>query len=130
MSEPEPIAECDTLRTPEIACQPDERSASFVVVNRETGESRPRGLADEYAEIATLDLAAAVPEGVRVTFETAKNLLLYSWFCYRFMQVAELHGLGTLEMALRRVFRTRSTRLTRWQPSLRTTPIHPRSGRT
>ncbi len=104
MTEPEPITECDKLRTPESACQPDERSASFVVVNRETGDSRPRILADEHEALAQLVLNDAVPAGVRVHFETAKNLLLYSWFCYRFMQVAELHALGALEMALRRTF--------------------------
>jgi hypothetical protein len=102
MTKLEPIAECDALRTPDNACLPDERSASFVVVNRRTGETHPRSLADEHAELQRLVLSDAVPQAVRIQFETAKNLLLYSWFCYRFMQVAELHALGTVEMALRR----------------------------
>jgi hypothetical protein len=101
MVEPEPIPDCDALRKPENAGKPDERSASFVVVNHDTGESRPRGLADEHAELVRLILDDGVPREVRVHFETAKNLLLYSWFCYRFAQVAELHALATVEMALR-----------------------------
>lgn len=102
MTEPEPIPECDALRTPESACLPDERSAGFVVLNRQTGETRRRVLADEHAELERLVLDDVVPQAVRVHFETAKNLLLYSWFCYRFMQVAEVHALATVELALRR----------------------------
>lgn len=101
------IAECDALRSAEHACLADERSASFTVLNDLTGESRPRGLADAHAELAGLVLDDGVPFGVRVQFETAKNLLLYSWFCYRFMQAAELHAIGAVEMALRRRFEVR-----------------------
>src|SRR5207249_3513015 len=103
-TERQPIADCDMLRTPETACLADERCASFVMGIHETGETRPRRLADGHEEIARLRLVDAVPDGVRVHFETAKNLLMYSWFCYRFMQVAELHALGTVEMALRRLY--------------------------
>ena len=42
-----------------------------------------------------------VPDDVYQLFETAKNLSLYSWFMYRFHQVAELMSYTALEMALR-----------------------------
>ena len=102
MTKPKPIDECDLLRTPERARHPDARSAGFVLRNRETGETRRRHLADDHEELKRLVLYDAVPRAVRVHFETAKNLLLYAWFCWRFMQVAEVHVLGTVEMALRR----------------------------
>ena len=34
-------------------------------------------------------------------FDTARNLLIYSWFVYRFNQVAELHAFSSLEFALK-----------------------------
>jgi len=42
-----------------------------------------------------------VPEKIREHFETTKNLLLYSWFVYRFIPVAEFHAATTLEYALK-----------------------------
>jgi hypothetical protein len=102
--EPEQIDECDALRSPELAFRPDPRSVRITVVNHETGNSRPRDLSDIHARLVGLVLHDAVPIDVRIHFETAKNLLLYSWFCYRFLQVAELHALGTLEMAFRRLY--------------------------
>ena len=38
---------------------------------------------------------------MRQLFETAKNVSLYSWFVYRFHQVAEQVAFSALEMALR-----------------------------
>ena len=42
-----------------------------------------------------------MPNEVSQLFETAKNISLYSWFVYRFHQVAELISYSALEMALR-----------------------------
>jgi hypothetical protein len=42
-----------------------------------------------------------VPAPIREHFNTGKNLLLYAWFVYRFIPVAELHAYSTVEMALR-----------------------------
>jgi hypothetical protein len=46
-------------------------------------------------------ICACAPEDVRLQFETAKNLMLYSWCVFEFHTVAEMHGYGTLELALR-----------------------------
>jgi hypothetical protein len=51
--------------------------------------------------LSALDLPQAVPEEVRIHFETAKNVLLYSWCVYRFHMVAEQYALSTLEFAFR-----------------------------
>lgn len=42
-----------------------------------------------------------MPEAVSIHFETAKNVLLYAFFVYRFHMVAEQYVLSTLELALR-----------------------------
>ena len=46
-------------------------------------------------------MSDAVPEKIRILFDTARNLYLYSWFVYRFYNVAEQQVFGCLEMAIR-----------------------------
>jgi hypothetical protein len=61
-------------------------------------------LADLHERINLSKLDAAVPEAVRRQFETAKNLMLYSWFIFEFHTIAELHAYASLEFALRTRF--------------------------
>jgi hypothetical protein len=61
-------------------------------------------LADRHAAIAELNLCNTVPDDVTIQFDTARNLLLYSWHAYRFIPVAELQAYRTVEMALRMRF--------------------------
>jgi hypothetical protein len=56
---------------------------------------------ERWRAISTLNLNADVPEAISHHFETAKNVLLYAWFVYRFHMVAEQYVLTTLELALR-----------------------------
>jgi len=58
-------------------------------------------VADTHAVLTQITLHSGVPVNVRQLFETAKNVALYSWFVYRFDQVAESVAYATLEMALR-----------------------------
>jgi hypothetical protein len=87
----------DELRTLETLTQPDPRQP--------TGAGLPeflqRTLAQHQADLAELRLDETAPEDLQIHFLTAVNLLLYSWFVYRFLHVAELHALGALEWALR-----------------------------
>ena len=46
-------------------------------------------------------LAHYVPDDICEHFDTARNLLVYSWFVYRFNQIAELHAFASLEFALK-----------------------------
>lgn len=50
---------------------------------------------------AGLNLSPAVPDAVRIAFDTARNLYLYAWHVYRFYPVAEAQALVTLEAGLR-----------------------------
>ncbi|WP_215396937.1 hypothetical protein [Rheinheimera oceanensis] len=61
-------------------------------------------LRDRHAVLCRINLHEGVPVEVRQSFETAKNLSLYTWFVYRFHQVSELMAYVTLEMALRNRF--------------------------
>jgi hypothetical protein len=92
-----PQAEC--LRTLEAVFEPDPRTTGSETFDG--GAFRPLQLADRHAAISTFVLGNSVPSGIRIHFETARNLYLYAWFVYRFFPVAEQHVLGTLEFALR-----------------------------
>lgn len=81
--------------------QPDPRHQSWQVREKDSGQWRQRTLEDHYAGVASCELSPTVPELVRNSFTIAQNLLLYSWFVYAFVPVAELHALATVEFALR-----------------------------
>lgn len=53
--------------------------------------------------MADLRLHSTVPEHLRISFDTARNLYLYAWHVYRFYPVAEAQALVTLEAGLREV---------------------------
>lgn len=79
----------------------DVRNTYFVLRNRVTGEARPQELRDHHESVSRFVLRESVPEKVRSRFNTAKNVLLYTWFVYDFYSVAELQALSALELALR-----------------------------
>lgn len=91
----------DTLKPFNEICCPDSRQTAFILYNRDTGESRERTLHDHYSAIQDIVLNAVVPAKIREHFETARNLLLYSWYVYRFGPVAELHAIASVEFALK-----------------------------
>ena len=91
----------DTLKPLDAFVEPDERWAHFVHLDPTDLSFRPITMAERHAEIAAISLTAYAPEFIREHFETAKNLLLYAWFVYRFIPVAELHAYSTVEMALK-----------------------------
>ena len=80
---------------------PDNRTTSFVVVNRETGQKREFRICDLHEEVDLIKLDETVPEEVRGQFNVARNLCLYSWYCYSFHNVACFKAYSTIEMALR-----------------------------
>lgn len=91
----------EEFKTLEEVTTVDVRNTYFVLRNRETGETRPKELRDHYESVSRFILCQQVPEKIRSRFNTAKNLLLYTWFAYDFYPVAELQALSTLELALR-----------------------------
>lgn len=86
----------DTLRSPEKIALPDPRMGP--------GAHALNRLIGHHQAMSALGLSTTVPEEVRIHFETAKNLFLYSWCVYRFYMVAEQYVLTTLEFALRSKF--------------------------
>lgn len=93
--------EIDTLKPFDDLLEPDTRQKYFAVVNRKTGEARPVTLRDKYEAVESIILASDVPQEIREHFDTARNLYVYSWFVYRFNQVAEQHAFASLEFALK-----------------------------
>lgn len=89
----------DGLRSLEQLVRPDLRM-SFLSV-RDGAAVRPLSQEDRHTAISKFTLNDAVPEPIKVQFDTARNLFLYAWFVYRFHVVAEQHAMSTLELALR-----------------------------
>lgn len=54
-----------------------------------------------YNIVAEISLVDTVPQNIHLHFNTAKNLMLYSWFVNRFHHVSELHAFSTIELAIR-----------------------------
>lgn len=91
----------DTLKPFDQILEADSIWQAFVLRNRETGKTRKITLRDRYSAVETITLSSAVPESIRGHFDVARNLLLYSWFEYHFMPVAEMHAFSSVEYALR-----------------------------
>ncbi|MFS2105622.1 hypothetical protein [Ralstonia sp. Ralssp135] len=94
------IQPCDSLRAIDTLCEPDPRSAGRGLVD-EAGNVRAIELLDHLESVTQLSLSEDVPDTVRVHFDTARNVLVYTWFVYRFYAVAEQQALTSLEFALR-----------------------------
>jgi hypothetical protein len=73
-----------------------------VSFNQDTKEIFPATVEDHYAKIAQFSLNDDVPGDVATQFDVARNLYLYSWFEYRFFNVAEAHALNALELAMKK----------------------------
>ncbi|HEY2953846.1 MAG TPA: hypothetical protein VGK89_01210 [Candidatus Eisenbacteria bacterium] len=99
----EPVAECDVLRGLERISSVDPRYAARAAVDPKVEVGyRPMTIEDHWNDISAMALHEGVPRSIRVQFETARNLVLYSWFAYRFQQVAEMQAYASVEFALRR----------------------------
>jgi hypothetical protein len=91
----------EKLKELEQICLPDTRSALFVIINRETGQRRDYRIEDLHEQVRSIELHDVVPEDIRSQFNVARNLSLYTWFCYSFHNVSSLKAYSTVEMALR-----------------------------
>lgn len=80
---------------------PDIRSCCHVLVNEQTGEQIPIDLRLHHETVQAYQLKPDVPEDIGNHFATSLNLLLYSWYVFRFQEVAKFQALTTLEFALR-----------------------------
>jgi hypothetical protein len=91
----------EELKKLEEITSPDSRTLGFVLINRETGQKRALRIEALHEEVEFITLDEKVPEEVRSQFNVARNLCLYSWFCYAFHNVACLKAYTTIELALR-----------------------------
>lgn len=91
----------ETLKKLEEIYLPDVRYRNRANVDLSTGQVTQTVVEDIHALVDGVRLGAGVPEDVRSHFETAKNLILYSWFVYSFNEVATMHAMVALEMAAR-----------------------------
>jgi hypothetical protein len=82
--------------------KPDLRSASFVRVNLETGETAHIDIQDTEQMLVEIEasLTSAAPEEIRRRVGVARDLIVYAWFCYVFLAVSMFWCLSCIEMAL------------------------------
>jgi len=79
----------------------DIRNTYFKYVNQSTGETTERTIEDIHKALSSVSLTLTVPEEIQDNFNIAKNLALYSWYCYPFHQIAEMKAYSTVERALK-----------------------------
>lgn len=91
----------ETLKTLSDICEPDPRNLGWKIRNHDTGLVRDLTLVEHHSAVEGLALEAVVPEDLLTLYNTSRNVLLYSWYAYRFITVAELQAYATLEYALR-----------------------------
>jgi hypothetical protein len=91
----------EELKKFEEICEPDERQKHFATINESRDEIRPLTLRDLYDAADSIKLHDGVPDAICSHFETARNLLVYSWFYYPFNVVAQLQAFASAEYALR-----------------------------
>jgi hypothetical protein len=82
----------------------DERNLLWARRRDDSSVFEQPNVEDFYNDLSDCGLSASVPKEIRTHFETGKNLYLYSWFCYRFGMVCELHTYTTIELALKTKF--------------------------
>jgi hypothetical protein len=83
-------------------CQKDIRQDAIEVMDpTNSGVFRKLTLEDFHRAAESIQLHAGVPEEIRSHFETARNLIVYSWFYYPFNVTAQLTAYTTVEYALR-----------------------------
>lgn len=83
-------------------CQPDERQKFFARLDLASPTGfQPLTLEDFHETANSIELHEGVPEEIRNHFQTARNLIIYSWFYYPFNVTAQLCAYTSLEFALR-----------------------------
>jgi len=82
-------------------CEPDERYRFYVIQDSATGIQRNLKINDIFDSVKSIELNENAPEDIRSQFNVARNLAIYSWYCYSFHQISEMKAFSTVEMALR-----------------------------
>jgi hypothetical protein len=91
----------ESLKILTEVCQKDPRQDFFCIINYHDGTTRKRTLEDFHKRAESIQLHDGVPEQIRSHFETARNLIIYSWFYYPFNVTAELCAFTSVEFALK-----------------------------
>lgn len=92
----------EVLKRLDNVFEPDARQGLWVTFDEKLKDYRPRRLEDHYRSVEKVTLQKNIPEEVVSSFETARNLLLYSWFVYHFATIAQLQTFASLELALKK----------------------------
>ena len=89
------------MKTIDDVMLPDERSSAFVRYDPPSGKFVRIQIEDLLEELSRYYIKDSVPEMIKDSFTTAKNIRLYSWYVYTFTPVSDLFALGCLEYAIK-----------------------------
>jgi hypothetical protein len=78
---------------------PDARFA--VLYNVNASVVSPITMTDHYRHVDRISINPVTPPEIRTSFDRARNVFLYAWFCYELLVVSELQAFGALELALK-----------------------------
>ena len=87
------------FRLEEEILVPDRRFAVLYDVN--ASSVSPITITDHYRHIDSISINPVVPIEIRTSFDRARNVFLYAWFCYELLVVSELQAFGALELGLK-----------------------------
>ncbi len=80
----------------------DERFKAFLIIDQDSGKYKPITLEHIYNSVySRIKLDDHVPEEIQNYFARVQNLILYSWFFYPFLTVAQQLVYPSLELALK-----------------------------
>jgi hypothetical protein len=100
----------ESLKKLSEVSEADPRQALFSRIDPSAPDFfRARTLGDVHALAEAITLNSAVPPNIRDHFETARNLIVYSWFYYPFNVTAQLAAYVSVEYALRERMTDRTT---------------------
>lgn len=92
----------ESLKKLEEVFEPDTRQKNFARMDTgSAGGFRSLTLKDYHDAATRAELHKGVPQSIQDEFQTARNLVLYSWFYYPFNMAAQLSAYATAEHALR-----------------------------
>jgi hypothetical protein len=94
----------DGLKSVDKILVPDSRNLRRGIIDPVTGEQRLVNFEDHHRFIEQYSLGSYVPDNVATQYDVARNLYVYAWYEYRFLNVAENKALTVLEFALRARF--------------------------
>lgn len=98
---------CDQVKTLKNMFEPDPRTRFLDL-----------GIEDYLSLVAEAKLVEAVPSEIRIQFDVARNIFIFSYYSYQMAMAAQMQAFATLELARMRRLANSSVEYKKQRPSL------------